>query len=97
MNPVTIAINTRTQVVLTDRQYEIYLLIKKRLTNREIAKLLIISERTVETHVTALLQKLGFTNRIKMRLLCEDNVDVTTKSLLSNGTKERDRLHKKMA
>ncbi|WP_163569781.1 response regulator transcription factor [Fodinicola feengrottensis] len=48
---------------LSRRQYEIAELISQGLMNREIAAVLHLSERTVETHVQHILTRLGFTNR----------------------------------
>ena len=36
-------------------------------SNREIAEALVVSERTVETHVGNILNKLGFTKRAEIR------------------------------
>jgi DNA-binding NarL/FixJ family response regulator len=47
----------------TAREREVYLLLLKRLTNKEIADTLVISERTVETHVASVLEKLGAHHR----------------------------------
>jgi non-specific serine/threonine protein kinase len=49
---------------LTKRELEIARLIAVDMTNREIATRLFISERTVETHVTNMLNKLGVNSRI---------------------------------
>jgi non-specific serine/threonine protein kinase len=51
---------------LTDRQLEIARLIADDLTNRQIAIKLHLSERTVETHVTNMLNKLGLNSRIQL-------------------------------
>src|SRR5262249_23216667 len=51
---------------LTDRQLEIARLIAGDLTNRQIAAKLHLSERTVETHVTNMLTKLGLNSRIQL-------------------------------
>jgi DNA-binding CsgD family transcriptional regulator len=48
---------------LTRRQSEIADLLARGLTNRQIADLLFISERTAENHVKHILHKLGFHNR----------------------------------
>jgi DNA-binding CsgD family transcriptional regulator len=48
---------------LTAREREIAALIAQGQINREIADTLIIGERTVETHITNILAKLGFTSR----------------------------------
>jgi non-specific serine/threonine protein kinase len=48
---------------LTAREEEIAVMVAAGLTNREIAERLVLSVRTVETHVARALTKLGFTNR----------------------------------
>ncbi|MEU8120553.1 tetratricopeptide repeat protein [Spirillospora sp. NPDC049024] len=48
---------------VTPRELEIFWLVGDRLHNREIADALHVSERTVESHVSALLRKLGGADR----------------------------------
>ena len=48
---------------LTPRETEVLALVQQRLTNGEIAERLFVSVRTVETHVSALLRKLGAADR----------------------------------
>jgi predicted ATPase/DNA-binding CsgD family transcriptional regulator len=48
---------------LTPREAEVLTLVRERLTNAEIAERLFVSVRTVETHVSALLRKLGAADR----------------------------------
>jgi DNA-binding CsgD family transcriptional regulator len=50
-------------VWLTRREREIFALLQQRLTDPEIARLLCIGTRTVESHVASILAKLGATNR----------------------------------
>jgi predicted ATPase/DNA-binding CsgD family transcriptional regulator len=51
---------------LTCRQLEIAQLVADDLTNRQIAARLFLSERTVETHITNILNKLGLSSRIQI-------------------------------
>jgi DNA-binding CsgD family transcriptional regulator len=51
---------------LTEREYEVALLIAQGKSNREIANALTVSERTVTTHVTNIFNKLGFTARAQV-------------------------------
>ena len=60
--PVKSASNTE----LTPRQLEIARLIAEDLTNRQIADRLFLSERTVETHITNMLNKLGLNSRVQL-------------------------------
>jgi DNA-binding NarL/FixJ family response regulator len=47
---------------LTIREQEVLSLVAEGLTNRAIAARMILSERTVEAHVTQIFQKLGLIN-----------------------------------
>jgi DNA-binding CsgD family transcriptional regulator len=48
---------------LTERERTIAALVAQHRSNREIAETLVVGERTVETHVTNILAKLGFISR----------------------------------
>lgn len=48
---------------LSARELEVALLLARGLTNRQVAEELVISERTASTHVTHILNKLGFSTR----------------------------------
>jgi DNA-binding NarL/FixJ family response regulator len=48
---------------LTDRQLEILRLVATGLSNADIARRLVVSPRTVDHHVSAILQKLGVSTR----------------------------------
>jgi DNA-binding CsgD family transcriptional regulator len=48
---------------LTPREREVVVLVAQGLTNRQIAERLVVSNRTVEMHVTNVLTKLGITSR----------------------------------
>jgi len=48
---------------LTNRELEVLQLVKKGLTNRQIAEQLYITERTIKFHITAILSKLDASTR----------------------------------
>jgi DNA-binding CsgD family transcriptional regulator len=54
---------------LTEREREIAGLVAAALTNRQIADRLVLSERTVESHVRHILTKLGAANRTEIAVL----------------------------
>ena len=59
---------TPTEDPLTEREMEVLRLIARGLTNQEIADKLVISERTVRTHVSNILEKLHLANRTQAAL-----------------------------
>ncbi len=52
--------------LLTSREREVATLVARGLTNRGIALQLVVTERTAETHVQNILNKLGFTSRAQI-------------------------------
>ena len=53
---------------LTGRELDVVRLVSRGLTNREIAERLVISERTVRTHLSRVLDKLNLVNRTQVAL-----------------------------
>lgn len=68
--------------VLTPRENEIAVLVCDGLSNSQIADRLFLSEKTVKTHMSSILAKLGVKNRV--RLICEyaDALDEDTPQTL---------------
>jgi DNA-binding NarL/FixJ family response regulator len=53
----------RQQTLLSKREEEVLRLVAEGLTNKEIARRLIVTENTVKTYVTSLFNKLGVDSR----------------------------------
>jgi predicted ATPase/DNA-binding CsgD family transcriptional regulator len=64
-----------SHLVLTRRERQIAGLIRKGLSNKEIADTLVISRRTAETHVENILTKLGFTSRTQVAAWITDELE----------------------
>jgi len=50
---------------LTEREHEVLLLVAKGMSNQEISQALFLSETTVKTHVSKILEKLGCRDRVQ--------------------------------
>jgi non-specific serine/threonine protein kinase len=64
--PKPTPVKSAPDAALTPRQLEIARLIADDLSNRQIADRLFLSERTVETHITNILNKLGLNSRVQL-------------------------------
>jgi len=61
--------------LLTNREKEIALEAAKGLSNKEIARVFGIAERTVKAHISAVLEKLGLKDRLQLALMLNGKVN----------------------
>lgn len=64
----------RNAVTLTDREREVLLLVRSGLANKQIARKLGISERTVKAHLTSVFQRLGVTDRTQAAIWASEHL-----------------------
>ena len=69
---------------LSVREREVLLLAAKGLSSKEVAKHLFISERTVQTHLASIYDKLGSRNKTEALLLALKYGVVTLEELLED-------------
>ncbi len=62
-------------VALTDREKEVLGLVRDGLANKQIARRLDISERTVKAHLTNVFQRIGVTDRTQAAMWAVDHLD----------------------
>ena len=60
------AAKARAEDPLTAREHEVVALVAQALSNRGVARVLVLSERTVESHVRRILAKTGLTSRAEL-------------------------------
>jgi DNA-binding NarL/FixJ family response regulator len=65
---------TPAPVDLSPRELEVLRLVARGLANKQIARQLAISERTVKAHLTAVFQQLGVTDRTQAALWARDHL-----------------------
>jgi DNA-binding NarL/FixJ family response regulator len=64
-------VETRPARELSDREREVLILVASGLANKQIARRLGISEKTVKTHLTNIFQRIGVTDRTQAALWAE--------------------------
>jgi DNA-binding NarL/FixJ family response regulator len=72
LNPVT-TFPARPDLGLSRREEQLVELLAERLTNKEIAAQLNLSEQTVKNHVHNILRKLGVNDRVSIVKVCESD------------------------
>jgi DNA-binding NarL/FixJ family response regulator len=68
MQTVTTPRKLEAATQLTDREHEVLRLLAEGRSNKEIARSLVVSERTVKGHVSNILGKLGLQDRTQAAL-----------------------------
>jgi DNA-binding NarL/FixJ family response regulator len=63
----------KSSSILTDREREVLILVAQGLANKQIARRLGISEKTVKAHLTNVFQRIGVADRTQAALWAERN------------------------
>ena len=74
---------------LTEREQEISVLIGSGESNKQIARRLDITERTVKAHLTEIFRKLGITDRLRLALLVTNGSNLRRSRSLSPALLQR--------
>ena len=62
------------QSEITEREREVLLLVMEGLANKQIARRLEITERTVKAHLTSIFQRIGVTDRTQAAMWARDHL-----------------------
>jgi DNA-binding NarL/FixJ family response regulator len=63
---------------LSSKQHEVFELLRQGLSNKEIARELVMAESTVKVHVRAIMRKLGATNRTQVAISAINDAHVSS-------------------